>query len=921
MRHTKKIIALVLVFAIVFAFAQFAGAVTYKDQSEIDPKYQVALDMLNELKIMQGSTTGNFLPKHSLTRGEIMKMLFVIYNGGRDDASIFTNIDVTWQDVPADQWFAGYVKWGYTMSIISGKSDIRFAPNEYATGFEILKMVLGVAGFDQDIERFVGTGWENNVLARAFQLYGLMNNLDDIKDFSKEITREQAAQLMYNLIYCQTVDYNNGRSEFKDQTVGERRLGLRVLIGLLEGVGVIGLDNNPPGANKIRLADVYNISGIANNVPTVVPLDAQADINLIGRYVKVFAQASVDSDGKVKLPVSKIFGRAILAGTDSAFEVSAADLKYNNGNPTASPVEPSTQLKYTSGSTTYTTTATTSLYINYSPASIPQNGKAGDKWGAIADDNPVIVIYNDKKEITYILAREYTFSKITVAANGKVTAKPCAGGGADVFTSIDKDNIIEGASLATDGNYVLVAKIGDNYQLLAVDTFKGTCTRGSAGANSVTISGKTYELSSLKGAESSLAFAYNNLNKEQDFYAWNGKLLTSTLPATPDVTITYCVVTEISYIGGSGLSGSNSVELRVLKDDGKDPDQIYVLNEAYESDGTTKITKNPAIEGRLAGKLLSYTVSDNKITLKELASVQVQAGANWSNSGAVSQANPFTKGATRLTVTNGATPPSTEIFSLGIGTVFFVTSASGKWYRYIGYGALPDGSTAASDICGMVVGDRNSSTSMRPVTAVAIDTQDNHFIGASLDKYVVLAKKAYAEEKAGDTKTYHYYEVFDGATFKVYKAEKVWGDGDDATGGNVPKEALAGTIIRIDSEDGNMLTGFDVIPPDVAVEDKYESGKNGIFKGYIADFDTEKKIFIANRADGSMGPAYEFNYDSNTKFYAITDLTEGAEAGKAFTKAELETTDGGTDEKYNIIVTVSDGKITSLYYLSDGVWG
>lgn len=56
--------------------------------------------------------------------------------------------EISFQDVPSDAWYAEYVTYLTEKSIVSGKTENTFAPNDFVTRAEFVKIIAGVAGAD-----------------------------------------------------------------------------------------------------------------------------------------------------------------------------------------------------------------------------------------------------------------------------------------------------------------------------------------------------------------------------------------------------------------------------------------------------------------------------------------------------------------------------------------------------------------------------------------------------------------------------------------------------------------------------------------------------------------------------------------------------------------------------------------------------
>ena len=56
--------------------------------------------------------------------------------------------EISFQDVPSDAWYAEYVTYLTEKSIVNGKTANTFAPNDFVTRAEFVKIIAGVAGAD-----------------------------------------------------------------------------------------------------------------------------------------------------------------------------------------------------------------------------------------------------------------------------------------------------------------------------------------------------------------------------------------------------------------------------------------------------------------------------------------------------------------------------------------------------------------------------------------------------------------------------------------------------------------------------------------------------------------------------------------------------------------------------------------------------
>ena len=254
--HLKKILALVLAFAC--AFTMFAGA-AFTDSADI--KATEAVNMLTALGVIDGYEDGSFRPNGTVTRAQMAKMIFVVWNGGKSDAKAYQTMDSAFADTK-DHWARGYINFCASNNIIAGKSASTFAPDATVTGQEAAKMLLTVIGYDQTKAGLTGPKWKQNTMSYA----GMCGLFDDV-DASVEnaLPRQYAAQMIYNALDTNRVKWSTDSNAFDDvtswnghtfvkETVGEKYMGYKTITGILveanngEGKGFTILPQNDDGS-------------------------------------------------------------------------------------------------------------------------------------------------------------------------------------------------------------------------------------------------------------------------------------------------------------------------------------------------------------------------------------------------------------------------------------------------------------------------------------------------------------------------------------------------------------------------------------------------------------------------------------------------------------------------------------------------
>ena len=205
MRNLKKVLALVLAMAMSLSLAVTAGAAykTFPDQDKIEN--QEAVFLLNALDIVEGRETGDFDPAANINRAEAAKLVAALNLAGvpvPNAKGVSSFSDVLGDGSVA--WANNYIEYGVSQGSINGMGDGTFAPKANVTGVQFAKMLLGILGYDAAEEGYTGTNWMYNVNIDAVDA-GLYRGLDI--DATAALSRDDAAQMMYNALKAKTVIY------------------------------------------------------------------------------------------------------------------------------------------------------------------------------------------------------------------------------------------------------------------------------------------------------------------------------------------------------------------------------------------------------------------------------------------------------------------------------------------------------------------------------------------------------------------------------------------------------------------------------------------------------------------------------------------------------------------------------------------
>ena len=273
-----------------FTMMATAGA-AYTDQADIQATE--AVDMLNAIGVMTGDPDGSFRPNDTITRAEACRMIYSIRTNS-DDASAYANMQTTFKDVPADAWYAGYVKHCQAANIVSGTSATTFEPNRDVTGVELALMCLRVMGYDPAKADIGGSTWSTKTISLATEA-GILDGVNT--NITAACPRQWAAQIMYNMIQASTVrwsdDLNGYSNTYADgtkyETVGEKYMKLYTIVGTLTEVDTKNLSVSQSDS------DVQDTDTAVRGIKSFSNLK-QDYSSLLGQKVKVMIRDKKSND-------------------------------------------------------------------------------------------------------------------------------------------------------------------------------------------------------------------------------------------------------------------------------------------------------------------------------------------------------------------------------------------------------------------------------------------------------------------------------------------------------------------------------------------------------------------------------------------------------------------------------------------------
>ncbi|MDR3766408.1 MAG: S-layer homology domain-containing protein [Butyricicoccus sp.] len=612
--HEKKVLALVLAFAMAFTMMATAGA-AYTDQADIQATE--AVDVLNALGVMTGDPNGSFRPNDTITRAEACRMIYTIRSGGNDDASAYAGMQTTFTDVPADAWYAGYVKHCQSVGIVSGKSSTIFDPNSNVTGVELALMCLRVMGYDPAKADIGGSTWSTKTIGYAPEA-GI---LDDVNtSITADCPRQWAAQIMYNMIDASTVRWSNDSESYTDvgtnnqpnETVGYKYMALKKVVGVMDSFV------QPDGKNTYNLTvtNVDTDKSSANPQTSFNSIDKDYS-SLKNQKVKVLYKKADEVYGVFALADEN----TVLTGLLGNFSDDGTKLKFDGTKYTVGTAYTDTDTPSTSDAAIYdarnlvkvdgTAVAQTASSTNYNRndmvAYVKNVSGIQKAYDASAISN------TNTNQINLLNIEGFAFGQVTYVGSDyiNVSYKEGSNNTYSLPSKLEADDTTWYDGVAKD-DYVAVTKgtntVDGNYGVTKLDTVTGkiTATKNSVGDDDyqITIDGNVYEMAMSAPANASDL----KLNATVTIVVKGGYCLyvDNANAGATDIAL----MTELYKVG-------NNWSATLIKADGTKETVALKKNEGL--DGTNPSAGFDGATSAGGSKLVSYTKSGDEYKLKTIS--------------------------------------------------------------------------------------------------------------------------------------------------------------------------------------------------------------------------------------------------------------------------------------------------------------
>ena len=618
---------MVLCLAMMLSIMVVGAGAAFADQDQIDTKHTEAVDMCNALNIITGFENGKFMPKVNVTREQMAKMICVLDNGGKEPQ---LSAGTTFSDVALDRWSNKYIESCASRGIVVGVGGGKFAPAGKVTATQAAKMLLVELGYDDDLQQYSGSDWATKVNIDATKK-GFYNDLEDI-DVNAPLTREHAAQMIWNALQANEVEYsytlvtNPDGSITSKVTVGEKKDGNDPISLLEDKYNTIDTDATTGIMTAIKYNSTkdewkYTIQPLNDNhaLGTAQTYTTDKDFTaLFGHKVSFVVKDNNAHDvygaftDESEVVVSGVMG-------DIGFD----DITFNANRASGSIEVDDTDYDVDPMITVaaFTNVDNTAGYARYDDLVAVKAIPAYFEYSAID--------WDDNDEIDLVIVYPVAFGKITSVGSDNVRLNEVT----DVVTGKVLPN---GTKLDTEDDYTLYdGAVKDDYALITPDKTlktlgditllgKETGKVESYSGTDAVIDGNTYAFDSLSdgkdaagnpdGTPNDQAKVTSSLNKTVAFRSINDYLVWIDASGTVDLS-DYVLVTGVAQ----AKSSSGYYEADVLFTSG-DTEPVKV--KSVDIGGTKYVNGTPAAGEQAltynkiqAGGLYTYEISSGKYEL------------------------------------------------------------------------------------------------------------------------------------------------------------------------------------------------------------------------------------------------------------------------------------------------------------------
>lgn len=780
MNNLKRVLSVGMASTMVLGMMATASAASFNDFTDKDEIVNKdAVSMVTELGIIAGLPDGSYGATQNIDRASFARLICVTLNGGKEPT--LGNLTTSFTDTKG-HWAEKYIAYCVQQGIIAGKGNNTFAPSAQVTGSEAAKMLLVAVGYNTTYEGIGGATWQVSTDVLANQV-GLYKGLETINT-SAALTRDQAAQMIYNALNAEMVKYEivpgvstNGQivANTQRQETGETLLEKAFKAVKVEGVV---LANEYAALNGAGVQDEGKTYVQLNDAPkglnSTGAFKVSTDLDMVGKTVTMFVQPDANSTQTSK---AVVLGNALESDTNNVAVLTAGK-------------DSATKIKEYLDDNNLKTNSSTEWYVNYA---IRTTGSGDSTKNDPLTTNEAgkeltFIDNNDDGVVDYALQLVKTFGKVTSYNDSKDgTINVSAVNPADSITykslsSTDAVKDINGFADVKKDDYVFFYKIGNKEFVEPAKSVEVTVS-AIKGAK-VTADDTTYEQSGLvkfvnEDGDKVLKDAVD-LGDKVTFYLDNaGYVVYTDAEAAADEYLKVLAVDSFSNVSGYAST-------KILKTDGT----TEVVNAYYDNAGTKE---KPG-----ESKIYAYSVNSKgvyKLVLTDLSEQNING----------------------TTIEKGKTQIKSGVLA-NAQTVFVIARGNDVYTVYTGIANVPKEITVTT---GSAIVDKNN-------IAKAVFITESDMTGSTEGVYVL--DKNPTVTGTSDDKTYT-YDV-------IYKGEKTTLTSED---GNLFASKGYYDNVSINGTEITKVTGSAIQPSEATVASK---GLVANAQGTFSYSDSTKVLYV-----------------------------------------------------------------------------
>lgn len=871
MRNLKRVLSLAMASVMLLGMMVIgAGAAdkTAADLTDIDKvTNKEAVNLMVDLGIIVGKPDGSFAPAETIDRATMSKLIYFIMMGTADE-SPFKGINTGLTDVKGN-WAEGFINYCYSVNIVAGTGDKTYNPNGKVTTVAAAKMLLVALGYDPVASKYQNDSmWSINIMRDA-QKAGLLEDINQTA--SQELTRDNAAQMIFNALFADTVvpkfQYDMGVKyldgyDSLGTTLGKSNYSLVKVTGTVTGIS----------SGKATLANV-SVGDVAVSVTgTAVNAALPAAPDMINSKVTLYVKGSVSG---ATLNVQKIYSTALTVTSSNTLATVYGNDTIGTAGLTALLVTAKTKVAdLETGKSETANTGATALTYYYNGAPMTAGAADGGAIDTVGDaqllvgKRGVVVEFKNTNNVAGVDTVVITEKKVATLAAAPVLGTDSTGKDVVTVSSLGitraLTSTVKGYEDLAKNDVVLYVTIGGVTYIEKASSVSGVVT-GLKNGTDPKIGDTFYKTAVLVGASNTWNADYTNT---YTFYLDQGNNILKTVKETDENTSNYILALEHGWVAGTGALGeSNYAQARIIK-----------------SDGTSEIVTVDSVDGTD----LDASGDENLIVTNEFYSYTVT-----------------TKGAYELTTISSTNVAATSITkgnakfdgtTVGnANTIFLVRTGTAGSYSYKAYTGIANvpSMTLGATTDGVVVLKNNVATH------VYLDASTGTLAGSTGDLVYITSSSFSYVPKNGDVPAHFVYTAIvngEKTTVKVNSTTSIVNNG-----GGTYNQAIASKVLyEVKGADDNKIASkLDIVTTETGIN--YSAGTL-VSSTTVATTNSATKVFYIDADGGVTALTVDAIKNDNTdKVFVVTDNDGVAE------EVYIIETESAAKALLNITYTVNNG--------------